>query len=384
MIATAPVARLYVVQQRLRALVDDLDDTAYRTQFHPDLSPIGWHLGHCAFIENYWLREIVLGDGRLSQPYAYYYVPANSPKPQRGPALPPKEQLLVEVRRQHDDNLHLLVKLGAQAHAHPILENDYLTRFLVQHHAQHIETMNMARTQRALRHEYASFRPTRPLISAPVKRESHTFEAGSYWIGGEAPEAFDNELPAHRFACDKFTIATRPVSNAEYLGFIEHDGYRTRRHWHDAGWRWLQSAGCTHPEHWRQNTHGAWFGIDGRGANQLISEDPVYGISYYEAQAFAVWADARLPHEYEWEIAYRAGCLKKTSYVWEWCDNTFHPYEGFKPFPYDEYSLPWFDGAHYTLRGGSRYTEPELRRASFRNFYTAEKRHIFAGLRLVF
>ncbi|MDQ3796045.1 MAG: DinB family protein, partial [Pseudomonadota bacterium] len=101
MIATAPVARLCAVQQRLRALVEDLDDTAYRTQFHPDLSPIGWHLGHCAFIENYWLREIVLGDGRLSQPYAHYYVPASSPKPQRGPALPSKGKLLVEVRRQH-------------------------------------------------------------------------------------------------------------------------------------------------------------------------------------------------------------------------------------------------------------------------------------------
>jgi iron(II)-dependent oxidoreductase len=74
--------------------------------------------------------------------------------------------------------------------------------------------------------------------------------------------------------------------------------------------------------------------------------------------------------------------MEDSGHVWEWCANTFFPYPGFKPFPYDEYSLPWFDGQHYSLRGGSRHTRRDLRRCSFRNFYTPEKRHVFAGVRL--
>ena len=110
----------------------------------------------------------------------------------------------------------------------------------------------------------------------------------------------------------------------------------------------------------------------------------MYGISFHEAQAFSHWARARLPHEHEWEAAVKSEQLHNTGQVWEWCANTFHPYQGFSAFPYDEYSKPWFDDNHYVLRGASRHTRPEIRRASFRNFFNPDKRHIFAGLRLVF
>jgi iron(II)-dependent oxidoreductase len=378
----ATLARLRDVQRRLCALVEDLDDEAYRAQFHPDLSPLGWHLGHCAFIENYWLREVVLGDDRLTRPWTHHYIPANSAKPERGPALPPMREMLDAVRRQQSDIVRLLSEGSAQPHS--LLENDYLAKFLAQHHCQHAETMTMAHVQRALRNGHGGFAPTKPLNAAPVNRACTTMSAGCYRIGGKRPEAFDNELPEHRFECDEFDIAVRPVNNAEYLNFMEDGGYGTRRHWTKSGWLWLQQAGASHPEHWRRDARGWWFGIDHGGAHELPPRDPVYGISYHEAQAFAAWAEARLPLEYEWEIACRAGCLALTGRVWEWCDNHFHPYAGFMPFPYNEYSQPWFDGAHYTLRGASRYTLPDIRRASFRNFYTRDKRHIFAGLRLAF
>lgn len=384
MTSSAALARLCAVQGELRALVADLDDTAYRAQFHPDLSPLGWHLGHCSFIENYWLREVVGSDPTLTESLARFYVPTNSHKPDRGLALPDRAQLLAEVRYQQDGNLRLLSEAACGLDSHPLMENDYLVKFLVQHHAQHIETMYMVRTQRALTTGHGEFTPVRSLSAAPVMRAWRTMEAGRYWIGGRRADAFDNELPAHRTACETFRIGARPVTNAEYLGFINDDAYHKRQYWSEAGWRFRQDTGATHPQHWRWHTQHGWFGIGAAGAHALSPETPVYGIGYHEAQAFAAYANARLPHEYEWEIARRAGLLERVGHVWEWCDNAFHSYAGFEPFPYDEYSLPWFSGTHYTLRGASRYTRPDVKRISFRNFYTPEKRHIFAGLRLAF
>ena len=108
----------------------------------------------------------------------------------------------------------------------------------------------------------------------------------------------------------------------------------------------------------------------------------VTGLTYFEASAFAVWAGLRLVHEYEWEVAANLEVLSGLGEVWEWCSNIFHPYHGFSACPYREYSVPWFDQQHYVLRGGSRYTEPEIRRTSFRNYYLAGADYLFSGIRL--
>jgi iron(II)-dependent oxidoreductase len=98
----------------------------------------------------------------------------------------------------------------------------------------------------------------------------------------------------------------------------------------------------------------------------------------------SLYAGCGLPHENAWEVAMRSDerLWKSTGQAWEWCNNTFYPYPGFRAFPYARYSTPWFDQRHYVMRGGSRYSGQSIRHRAFRNFYTADKRHVFAGLRL--
>ena len=384
MTSLGTLVRLRAVHRRLQSLIEPLDDEAYRRQFHPDLSPLGWHLGHCAFVENYWLHERIQGDDRRTAALHDDYIPWRSPKPERGSRLPAKEQLLAQVAQDSDENLLLLSGTGGTLRHDPLLENEYIEHFLIQHHGMHVETMLMVLTQRAItRHRSDYLAGRRLLARAPVSALRH-LSAGEYGVGGEAPAAFDNELPAGRVRMAAFRIAREPVSNAEYLAFIEAGGYNEPAHWSEDGWQWREANGITHPDHWRQDARGWWYGIGVDGPQDLDPAAPVMGLSHYEASAYAAWAGARLPHEHEWEIACRLNLLEGTGHVWEWCANTFFPYEGYTPFPYDEYSRRWFDGRHYSLRGGSLYTRRDLRRATFRNFHEADKRHIFAGLRLAF
>jgi len=378
----ATLTRLRAVQQRLRALIAPLDDETCRLQFHPDLSPVGWHLGHCTFIENHWLRSVVMGDDRLTGWLRDYYTPETSPKPRRGPQLPPKQRLLAEVVQQQDDNILLLSGMAEPLPAHPLLEHEYLERFLIQHHCQHYETMLMVLNQRALKRHRDDFHPERRLRANDAALVQLRVPAGDFPVGGEAPQAFDNELPVHKVAQQAFYLAQQPVTNAQYLCFMEADGYARDEYWDEAGRVWLAGHGAQAPDHWRRDDRGWWYGIDQDGPRDLDPQTPVYGLSHHEARAFARFAGARLPHEHEWEAACRLGLMEGSGHVWEWCDNPFFPYPGFAPFPYDEYSLPWFDGQHYVLRGGSRHTRRDLRRCSFRNFYTPEKQHVFAGVRL--
>ena len=372
-------------QALLLALVEDADEATFRSQFHPDLSPLGWHLGHCVYSECFWLHEKVRGDNSVTAPIEDFYTPPRTPKAQRGERLPKQTDFLMWAQEIQAFNLHYLRNLHAQWRAHPLLADDYLIHFLIQHNSQHYETMLMILTQKSLNAGQAdALAPQQALKAAPLRRDSVDIPAGHYRIGGERPAAYDNELPPQQADLGPFAINRQPVSNAEYLGFIEAGGYRDTAYWDDAGRAWLASSGVSHPDHWRQNEAGDWHALGLHGAYALAPDEPVFGISHHEANAFARWADARLPHEYQWEVACRIGALENTGRVWEWCANTFQPYDGFTPFPYEEYSQPWFDNRHYSLKGGSLHTRPAIKRPSFRNFFEADKRHMFAGLRLVY
>ena len=380
------LARFAEIQRALIDLIAPLDELDCCTQFHPDLSPLGWHLGHTTFIENQWIREVILKSNRATTPVCNIYLPQNINKAARGECLPPKSTLLESCRRMQHANLALLESPPGTLVSHRLMRDDYLLKFLIQHHAMHLETMHMILTERQLRRCWRDYSPQKRLEPVAMRARLVTFDGSEFAIGGTGTWCFDNELPQHCETLRPFALNATAATNAEFLGFIESGGYRNTAWWNTDGLKWLQRTGATAPHHWRNDDTGAWYGIDSHGCHDLKAEEPVHGLSHHEACAFARYAGARLPHESEWEAARLQNPGGKHLYenerAWEWCSNTFHPYLGFKTFPYEEYSTSGFNGSHYSLRGYSRYTADVLRRPTFRNFYTADKRHIFAGVRV--
>ena len=380
----ALINELQMAQTLVLALAEDTDETTYRSQYHPDLSPLGWHLGHCVFTECLWLHEKIRGDDSVTAPIADFYTPPRTPKPERSRLLPQREAMLTWARELQEFNLHFLSALRPEWREHELFRDNYIVHFLIQHYSQHYETMLMVLTQKALAETTLNGLKPTPMQARPLNPERIEIPAGHYRIGGEAPVAYDNEVPPQHAELGEFTISRSPVSNAEFLGFIEDRGYQREAFWDDTGWAWREQHAISAPDHWRKTDDGAWYGVSMRGCYELAPDEPVSGISRHEARAFANWAGGRLPHEYQWEAACRSGVLKQTGRAWEWCENPFQPYDGYTAFPYPEYSHAWFDGRHYSLRGGCLHTRPAIKRPSFRNFFEADKRHIFAGVRLVF
>lgn len=383
----ALITELAGLQLRLLELTAPLSQAQLYRQAHPELSPLAWHLGHCVFIESYWLHEQVLGSSGATGDWGELYFPDRSVKADRGRALPARRQLFDWVQGLQQENRELLADLLAgdatrpRPERHPLLHDNYLPRFLCQHHAQHLETMHMALAQQALAgHHPPGSVPA--LHATGIGADTVCLRPGDYRIGQDGA-VFDNEQPAGTVSLAGCRLGTRPVSNGEYLGFIEAGAYSADACWSAAGRQWRIAEGAHAPALW-QRQGGNWYQVGPHGPRPLPVDAAVSGLSGFEAEAYAAWAGGRLPHEYEWEAAARKGLLQGVGEVWEWCGNTFHPYPGFRPFPYDAYSLPWFDGEHYVLRGSGRHSEDCIRRPSFRNFYRRNQRHIFAGCRLAY
>ncbi|HSJ47379.1 MAG TPA: DinB family protein, partial [Gammaproteobacteria bacterium] len=225
MISPETIRELERVQELLHTLIEDLDEDSYRRQFHPDLSALGWHLGHCTYVECYWLHEVVRGDDSITRPLRELYVPPLTPKPERGERIPSPADLLDWSRSLQAFNRDWLNGDGQHWANHELLRDEYLPRFLIQHHSQHYETMLMALTQRALAHP-AGHVVREVLQACSPRQDVQEVPGGHYRIGGTAPDAFDNELPQQHVTLNPFAIARHPVSNGEFLAFIEDDGYQ--------------------------------------------------------------------------------------------------------------------------------------------------------------
>lgn len=364
MSAAEPLAMLSEHHDATVAVARSFSDTALRSQYHPLLSPLGWHIGHCSFIETLWVQATLLGRAGEVNRWQALYQPDMAYKPGRGQRLPERDALAAWCAERHAENMAVLTDPPSRLRAHPLLHDDYLPRFLIQHYAQHLETMDYVRAQRDPE--------DRPVSTPAAEPEWVALPPGRYTIGAAGPEAYDNERDAHCVPLGGARLARSPVSNRDFERFMADGGYERRALWDDAGWQWRLRNRIERPGYWPSDSE----------LRRSRGDAAVQGLSHFEATAYARWAGARLPHEYEWEAAHRRGLLAGVGGAWEWCANPFHPYPGFLPFPYEGYSTPWFDGRHFVLRGASPATRPSVRRPSFRNFYTRDVRHAFSGLRL--
>lgn len=358
------------------------DEDHFRRQYHPLLSPPGWHLGHCVYVECLWVRSNLCSDNNLERSLRDFYVPEFASKENRGEFLPDCEELVAWAGRLMEEHQVMLEAQSLKAVKNSMLENDYLIHFLINHHAQHLETLSMANVARHAALAKNNYRVTEELFPCDPGMPEQHLDSGSYYVGGGPDFTYDNELPQQQVRLKTLKIASRPINNAQYLAFMQDGGYRARKWWSAGGWAWLTGHKVGHPGRWRQDEDGLWFGVGGEGPSDLDPKKPVTGITRFEAGAFAAWAGARLPHEFEWEAAVRKGILGGVGDVWEWCANTFHPYPGFRAYPYREYSVPWYDHRHFVLRGGCAHSEVEIKRPGFRNYYLADADYLFSGVRL--
>jgi len=317
-------------------------------------------------------------------------LPAN----ERGAGLPAKPELLAWVRALQDETLRLLAN-PADLPAHPLLQNDALLHFLIQEHCWAYEQMVMVLTERRLLEGAAESRPRSAFRLRPeqVTLPLREIPRGHYRVGADATaQVYDNERPPQAVQLDAFRIAERPVTNAEFLGFIAAGGYLEPAFWDEEGTTWRRENGVSHPHHWRQDAEGNWYGVGVNGTYGLVPDAPVAGVSLHEARAFAVWISHRgepwkgaiICHEYQWEVARRLGILSRVGEVWDWCGNRFHPYAGFVPWPDDQTSTGLFKRNYFALRGGSLHTLAPLRRPSLRGFGEPGDSHRFVSIRLVF
>lgn len=271
------------------------------------------------------------------------------------------------------------------------MSGNQLLQIILQEHARNYEYMLMVLVQRRLLMTSDYYVST---AAQPIMPKADTVEIprGHYRIGSrDAVGARDNEAPAQQVELSGFRIASTPVSNGNWLAFIEAGGYQQPDFWQLEGMP-PKDGRAAHPNHWRQDLRGNWYGIGLHGPYDLQGADPVMGINRFEAEAYANWvssqggnlAGAILQHEYQWEVAVRTGKISNYGLVREWCANVFRPYDGYQPPSRKEESTLEFDGHHFSLRGACLYTQPALKRVSFRTGGRPGAQQLFSGARLVF
>jgi iron(II)-dependent oxidoreductase len=385
----APLHNLYQMQAQLLGSATEGDASSL---FHPELASLNWLYGYSVYQELYWLREVLMGDKALSQRIEHLFRPGELSLREQCQRLPPRDHLLNWGREIRDEHLMRLANPNSLP-KHPLLEGERLQWFLLQEQAKHYETMLLILYQRSLHSPGEGFQVNSPLTPGQPSWDTKELSQGHFRIGARnRPEAYDNELPPQAVELSSYRIALQPVSNSQYLAFMQADSYNNPQLWSREGWAWQQTANTNHPEYWRQDRKGKWYGIAINGPSELPPEEPVYGINQHEAQAFATWVDslggefsgAILQHEYQWELAARSRVIKQFGRAWEWCSNSFHPYPKFQPFPDPSTSMSDFAAERISLRGGSLHTLPVLRRPSMRHRAPAAQRYQLSGLRLVF
>lgn len=385
-----PAQRYAAVRAATEALARPLSAEDCCAQSMPDASPVKWHLAHTSWFFETFILEVHENGFRPFDPVfrvlfnSYYQgVGRQHPRPQRGLLTRPD---LATVRAYRADVDERMAQLLARGDLPPGLAA--LLELGLQHEQQHQELILTDVKHllwcNPLWPAYQADAEPPPEAAAPLhwlRLEGGLAEIG-HDIGNDEGFAFDNEAPRHRVYLQPYELADRPVTNAEYLAFVEDGGYRDPAHWLAEGWDWCRAQALEHPIYWREQG-GLWQAFTLAGAWPLAPYQPVAHLSYYEADAYARWAGARLPTEAQWEVAACMAPLQMLGRVWEWTQSSYAPYPGFAPAPgaVGEYNGKFMVN-QYVLRGGSCATPAGHARATYRNFFPAAVRWQFSGLRL--
>ncbi len=431
---TRPVDRYSIARSleearsRTFLLLEPLSDEELRTQHDPLMSPILWDLGHIAHFEELWLTHNLDGPIEFVEMPGLFN-PFEHPRSERGtlplPDLVHCREVMAEIRRRVLDRLSP-ADLDSN---NPLLRDGYVYQMVLQHEYQHNETI----LQTLQLKQGALYRPSRRFEIPPARKAGGKSDSMTLFPGGvveigtdDRAAAYDNERSRHPALLEPFWIDVNPVTNGDFERFIESGGYRSRELWSDAGWAWLQESGVQAPKYWTR-LDGSWNARSMDRSGPVAPDHPVSHVCYYEAEAYARFADKRLPTEFEWEAAASwdpatgtkriypwgeelptpdlanldqlsfgtapvgayphnvspIGCYGMLGDVWEWTSSDFQPYPGFESFPYREYSEVFFGSDYKVLRGGSWATRPGAIRNTFRNWDFPIRRQIFSGFRCV-
>jgi iron(II)-dependent oxidoreductase len=410
-------------RDRTVALVSDLSGEQLLGPRLAIVNPPLWEIGHLGWFQERWcLRR--RGDGSLAPSMLNgadaLYDSSTVPHDARWDLPLPTLQATLGYMQA------VLERVGERlAQGAPDRDLDYFVRLAAFHEEMHAEAFTYTRQTLAYR--------------APPKRENPLHDdrdeprlgdveiaGGEFLLGAERGDGFvfDNEKWAHPVRVAPFRMARAAVTSGEFAAFVDDGGYVRRKLWCPAGWAWRVRADAEAPVYWQRQGR-AWLERRYAAIEAIAPASPVMHVNWYEVRAYCAWAGRRLPTEAEWEFAAATGpegserkrrypwgdaapaaeranlfgaaggpisagalaagdsawgCRQMIGNVWEWTEDAFGPYPGFVADPYREYSEPWF-GDHKVLRGGCHATRASLIRNTWRNFYTPDRRDVFAGFR---
>ena len=418
--------RFHQIRKFTNALCAGLEPEDCVVQSMPDVSPTKWHLAHTTwFFETFILKKFVPGYRAEIPEYAYlfnsYYNAAGDMhrRDLRGLISRPTLSQAQRYRASVDSHIDDLLSSPDES----LLDEIEPILVLGIHHEQQHQELLITDIKHVLAQNplYPVFREpkTGGRSSATPGSQSSSlqfidFEEGIVGIGHNGDGfAYDNEGPRHQALVPAFSLATRPITNGEYIAFIEDNGYSRPEFWLSLGWMTVNEQRWNAPLYWIKRD-GAWWNFTLSGLRRVDQSEPVTHVSYFEADAYANWAGARLPTEFEWERAALScpiegnfvetelfhptpvavasavsadkpgkGLHQMFGDVWEWTRSAYSPYPGYRAAPgaLGEYNGKFMCN-QYVLRGGSCATSRTHIRRTYRNFFQPEKRWQFTGIRL--
>ncbi|MFA0961095.1 ergothioneine biosynthesis protein EgtB [Roseivirga sp. BDSF3-8] len=407
--------RFLRVRKQTEHLCETLETEDYVVQPIVDVSPPKWHLGHTTwFFENFILKEYKQNYEVFHPEYSYlfnsYYVTVGDrwDRPKRGMLTRPTVEEVYAYRKHVTEHMieFLLSDIPDEERVR------YILTIGLQHEQQHQELMvydiKCILGNNPLQPVYRPEKKvSQPAPKRTVPAEMLEMPEGLYEIGAQGKDfAFDNEYGFHKVYLEPYRIANRLVTNGEYMEFIESGAYKTVRLWLSDGWDWVEKNNPRAPMYWYRQD-GEWWHYTMNGPEKVKPEEPVTHISYYEANAYALYRGMRLPTEFEWEAAckkyqpiapeeanfvdsgnFRPTTAREGNYqffgdAWEWTQSAYLPYPYYEC---EDGALGEYNGKfminQMVLRGGSCATSPDHIRVSYRNFFHPHLRWHFTGIRL--